>query len=200
MSQDSFCPVTGDYPCKCDTKLAVTPMGTALMTDVKAALRKLFDDHVDYTNLVIMESVPMLNPYAKDFIGRLLKNPTDIANLLVQIKGVPLAAEIKEAFTEHLKLAAATLEPVRNGNGVATEAVKKFKNQGNILAGALSKINPVKLPLTFSLQLVNEHNDFVVKLVTLRATKKPREFIETLDMYRKHAMMWADAIYEALTY
>jgi len=195
-----FCPVTGDYPCQCKDKLAVTEIGAALLTDMKAVLRKLFSDHVNYTSLVVRSSVPQELPEAAADVKRLLKNPIDIANLLVNVVGAPLATEIKDAFTQHLILANSALKPVREGNTAGVQrAVAQFYEQGNTLADSLSKLNPSKLPQDYVLKLIREHNEFVVKLATLRQQRKYEEYNETFDKYYKHMLALADAVAESLT-
>lgn len=210
MQSGFFCPITGDYPCKCPRKTSASPLGSALRIDLKAAFRKLFTDHLVYTNLVIMESVPILQEDADSFVKRLLRNPIDIANLLQPIVGVELAKAIKDQFTEHLKLANSALTPVRNGDSAGIKAaVEKFYAQGELLAVSIHNLSPVKLPYELVRKLIREHNEFVVKLASIRGglngispeqrERKYEEYIDTYDQYFKHGMGLSDAIYEGLT-
>lgn len=205
-----FCPITGEHPCKCPNKISASDIGSALQVDLKGAVRKLFTDHINYTNLVIIQSVPVLQEDAGSFVERLLKNPIDIANLLLPIIGASLAANIKKQFTDHLVLANDALQYVRNGdsNGIRI-AVDKFYSQGNLLSRAIHDLSPNKLKLDHVQKLIREHNEFVVALASMRGQLQARtpkstkdqiykNYINTFDLYFKHGLGLADAIYEGL--
>lgn len=196
---NSFCPVTGDYPCYCKSKLAVSPIGSALLVDIKSALRKLFTDHINYTNLVIITSLSRLESDNSDFVKRLLQNPIDIANLLAPIVGKQIAGDVRDGFTNHLTLANDILGHVRDGDKDSiAEAVNKFYEQGDVLSETLHNINTNKLPLETLYHMIRQHNEFVIKLAILRAEGQMEEYIQTFDTYYKHGLSLSDAICEAL--
>jgi len=169
------------------------------MVDVKSALRKVFTDHVVYTSWLIVESLPVLQPNAEYVTLRLLENPKDIADLISPIVGPKMALPVQEQFTEHLKLAATALTPVRDGDSVGTEgAVKDFYDQGDVLSMAISDLNPEKLPLETVTKLIHEHNQHVVNLATLRQRQNYGQYIRDYDDYYKHMMGISDTLYFAL--
>ena len=195
----SFCPVTGGKECFCETKPA-TKIGSALLVDAKAALRKLFSDHLFYTLLVINETVPHVEPSQPEFVKRLLQNPKDLGEFLTPIVGADKAKIVDQLFTEHLELAAATLGPLNAGDKKKIDAaVKAFFDQGERLAQGLSSLRPNKLSLVFAWDLVSQHNHFVVDLAVLRSEGKTKQQIKTFDRYFHHGLKFADVIYEALT-
>lgn len=192
------CPITGGK-CTCKDKRATSTMGQALLVDYKAALRKVFSDHAFYTSFLICESLPDKTGATKAVAKRLLENPNDISKLIEPVVGYELALPVKDEFTKHLKLAAATLEPLRIGNaGQVKVDVSKFLANGNDVARALSNLNPDKLPLSYVKELMKTHNNFVVKLATLRSKSQFEEYNHVLDDYYKHILMMSDCIYEAL--
>ena len=195
-----FCPVTGETPCKCAEKRSVTTIGSALKVDLKSALHKVFTDHVVYTNLVIMESVPTLEHDTPALVKRLLQNPEDMKKLFEPILGTPLANSIKDAFHQHLVLANDALQYVRNKDAAGTSvAVEKFYTQGDTqLSPVLVQINPQQLPYSTVQQMIHQHNEYVVKLATLREQGSYQEFVDIYDAYYKHMLMLADAVYRAL--
>jgi hypothetical protein len=197
---EKLCPITGDQHCKCKTNLAITPLGRALLVDTKAAVRKVFTDHLVFTNWVIIESVPELTDSQPIIVNRLLENPKDIAVLLRSIIGNELARKVEELFTVHLKLAAAALTPLREGNSKAlNKAVTEFLEQGKELAAGLHALNPEKLSLAYADKLVSEHNQFVVDIATTRQKGEAKKHVNLYDEYFHHGLGFADAIYETLT-
>src|SRR5690348_2238491 len=83
-TKTEYCPRTGLPECKCDNKLASTPMGNALLTDPKCAIKKLFGDHEKYTNWLIISSFGNLSD-AGDVVNRLIKNANDIAKFIAPL-------------------------------------------------------------------------------------------------------------------
>jgi hypothetical protein len=193
----SVCKITGQSPCKCSKNKNKVVIDS---NDYRLALRKLFTDHAVYTGFAIIESLPVAQPNVPFVLARLLQNAPDIANLLEPIIGGVKANVVNQVITEHLKLAAATLEPVRNGETLlAEQAVNNFLAQGNVFADAVYSLNPAKLNQTEVRNMVRQHNDFVVQLVALRKDEKYAEFIKVADEYYKHMLMFSDALWEALS-
>ena len=192
----SQCKITGDLMCKCKQKEG------KVIVDFEAfrvALRRIFTDHAVYTSKVIESSVPVLQFDSKDNIDRVLENPGHIRFLVEPFLGVAAGEKVEALFTEHLKLAAATLEPVRLGNKKATAAaVAKFMEQGVQVGMLIGSINSKKLNKEQAIQEFSTHNEFVVKLATLRSQRKSKEYNETYDFYFNHMMELSDSIANAL--
>ena len=192
----NYCKVTGDPICKCkrtEGKVIVN------FNDFKTAMRRVFTDHANYTSLLIMASVPVLQPDAGEIATRLLENPMHIRVLLEPFKGPIVGAQIEQVFTEHLKLAAAALEPARmNRKRELQSDVNALLEQGKQVGMLLSSINPLKFSPENAINEFTTHNEYVVKLVTLRSQKKYKEYIDTYDMYFNHMMELSDLITIAL--
>ena len=196
----TLCAVTGDVHCHCD-QVPLTALGRAMLLDSRATVRNLFVQHGIYTSWLITESLPILDPNA-DVVtavtNRLLRNATDIAEFLEPIVGT-LGRAVGDAFLTHLKLAAATLEPARNGDEVVlARAVNAFYMQGTELAQRLSDLNPLKFSLVCAQTVVDKHNQFVVKLTALRAAGDSA-YVDTFDAYHAHIITFASMVYETLT-
>ena len=192
----NYCKITGDPICKCkrkENKIVVN------FDDFRLAMRRIFTDHAVYTSLLIMQSVPVLQQDADEIAARLLENPSHIRFLLEPFLGVEVGIKIEEAFTQHLKLAASALEPVRLNRTRETQAaVNKLLEQGTLVGSLLGSINPLKFPENKAIEEFNTHNNFVVKLATLRSQGNYKEFISTYDIYFNHMMEMSDTITVAL--
>ena len=195
-----ICPRTGASECHCKKQLSSSNLGNALLSNVKLTLEKLFDDHTFGTTELIDNSLPELNEGAAAATSRkILKNPGDIARALEPIIGNDSATALEEVFTKHLKLAAATLPlALVKETKKLQAAATKFIKQGDEVAAVISSINPRIIPLETAKQEMNTHNNFVVKLVTLRSQGKYREYVSLIDRYTNYAMHLANTIYLGL--
>lgn len=193
------CVITGDSQCSCEWNPSETPLGSAMLMDMKASIRKVFTDHAVYTNWLILDSLPNLNSEAVTATtNRLLQNPTDIGNLLTPIVGKSKSLRVEHLFTEHLKLAAKILTLINTKQSIDKTVADFYKN-GDEVAEGLSELNPTKLGLAYAKKLMHDHNEHVVQLVTIRTKKDYTGYIRRYDVYYKHILMFADSIYEALT-
>ena len=192
----SVCVITGVKKCRCVTTSAKRVINSE---DYRVALRRVFSDHSWYTSSVISESLPLLQPNAEFVTKRVLENPAQIKQVLLPLTSSAIADNFEKAVAEHLKLAAATLEPARNGDTARlTEAVNKFYAQGDDFGRAIYSLNMNGITEEAANATVREHNEFVVKLVTLRKEQNYEEYIRVLDVYNTHMMMMADTIYDLL--
>lgn len=194
---DSFCFISGDYPCNCPIKGAVTPLGSALLVDLKAVIRKIFTDHAVYTNWLIGDSLPSPRENIQPVITRLLRNPQDISNILEPIVGKEKSNVLGQLFTDHLILAATNLQSLSTPE--YKSVIGQFLANGDQIGNALANLNPHKLSADYAQKLMREHNEFLLKLISLRRTNNITEYINTYDNYYKHILMLADTIYETLT-
>lgn len=194
-----LCPRTGLSVCHCP-KPPRTKTGGALLADLKVALRRVFTEHTWYTSDLIVASLPDLKADDSSIITkRILQNPIDIGNLLRSMINPDIADEVEEAFTQHLKLAAAALESVRKGdNNAIKKSVNNLIEQGNTVAEVLSDINPEFLSMERLAEEFKTHNEFVVELATLRANKQHAKYIEIFDAYRAHMDRFSDLLYAGL--
>jgi hypothetical protein len=164
--------------------------------DLNAAMRKVFTDHAVGTSNLIMDSLPTLNPEAaKADTKRILENPADIASLIGEFFDKKLSNTIETVFTDHLKLAAATLKPARLGDKRAVNvSAKEFYGQGVQVGKALGMINVQFFPPETAISEMAVHNNFVVSLVKLRASERYEEYIDTYELYYAHLLKLADRI------
>ena len=199
-----FCPMTGDVHCDCSGEKEMpfnTPEGNLLLADMKALLRYGWTDHAGKTNWLIISSFPVDQPDNKEITASLLQNPARLGRILRPFAGDAWVARFEPALTEHLVLAKGAIDPVRRGDkaGVAA-ALKKLYANSDMIGQLLHDLRPDKLPLEVTQTLFREHNEHVVKLVTLRQEKKYAEYIVEYDIYYKHMMSLSDTLYEGLTF
>lgn len=198
-----YCAITGEPRCNCPSKLSTSYLGSALLVDMKAALRKMFTDHAVYTSWLVQTSscTNIVQGPIKEtdaVTTRLLKNPSDISTLLSPIIGKDKGSELSSLFTEHLTLAASTLSLAIQKKPLGTSLTKFYAN-GDKLGAFLGTFNTTKLSPKYAMSLMKQHNDHVIKLVTLRGEGKYQDYVTEYDEYYKHILTMSDAIYESLT-
>lgn len=195
-----ICPITGGRRCLCPQEPAVSNVGRALLTDMRSAVRNVMMEHSMYTFLAITHHLPEVQPGAAEVIvERLMRNPRDIAQLIVPIVGPELASSVERVIRTHLELAAATFEPLRRVSTVQINAaVDRFMEQGEEFATALHALNIRKIPLDIARNLVKQHNTFVVQLASLRSQGNHERYVALFDDYIGHTQRFADALYEGL--
>lgn len=190
------CPRTGDAHCKC-----VSNDGLIIVneSDFRVALRKVWTDHAEYTSSVIVSNLPVLQNDANDWINRVLATSEQMKELLIPYLGTLYAKELAAALTEHLKLAAAALVAVRNGDTRAiNNAVGHFYKQGELVGALLGSIKSEVLSVEKATSEFEKHNRFVVQLATLRKQNNTKEYIKVKDMYLSHMMDLSDMMTAAI--
>lgn len=196
MEADTYCKITGDPVCKCKRVEGKTIVN---FEDFRVTMRRIFTDHAVYTSLLIIQSVPKLEPDADITAKRLLENPVHLRAVLQPFLGPAAGQQVENLFSQHLKIAASALGPARMGNQrEITAKVNELLEQGKEVGKLLGSINPIKLSPATAIAEFTTHNQYVAKLATLRSQRKYQEYIDTYDDYFNHMMALSDTVTMAL--
>jgi hypothetical protein len=105
-------------------------------------MRKLWEDHVTWTRLAVI-GLTTDAPDTQASVGRLLKNQTDIGNVIKPFYGPAAGKQLTALLREHILIAADLIAVARKGDqeGVAAEHARWTANADEI-ATFLSKTNP----------------------------------------------------------
>jgi len=104
--------------------------------------RELWVEHVMWTRSFIISTVSELDDI--DYVThRLLRNPTDFANVFRLYYGDEIAKEFERLFTEHLTIAASLVTHAKAGDTEAAnkDRVEWYRNADEI-SSFLARINP----------------------------------------------------------
>ena len=105
-------------------------------------LRRLWIEHVLWTRLFIISALAEL-PDLEATTKRLLRNPSDFANVLEIFYGRQKADTFRSLLEEHLKIAASIVENAKQGNTKAVEQYSKlWYSNADRIAASLAGINP----------------------------------------------------------
>lgn len=153
--------------------------------------RELWVEHVLWTRLFIISTVSDLDDI-EYVTHRLLRNPTDFANVLKLYYGEKIAKEFERLFTAHLTIAGDLVKHAKAGD---TEAANQdrtnwYKNADEIIS-FLSCINPYWNMREFQ-SLFYHHLEMTENEAVYRLTKKYPQDIINYDMIQSEALKMAD--------
>ncbi|MCL2860504.1 MAG: LysM peptidoglycan-binding domain-containing protein [Oscillospiraceae bacterium] len=130
--------------------------------ELREAMNMLWSQHVYWTRLFLISVAENLNDLDAT-TKRLLRNPSDIANLYRMYYDENVAKKIETLLTEHLKIGGDLITALKNGNNaLASELTQKWYKNADDMAEAFSSFNPnynkddLRMMLYTHLQLTTE--------------------------------------------
>lgn len=153
--------------------------------------RKLWEQHANWTRAFIVSAVAGLEDL--DVVTqRLLRNPTDFANVLRNYYGDEKAKKFEKLLSDHLLLAADLLNAAKAGDEeAAAMARRKWYFNASDIALFLSEINPYWSEDRWKI-LLFDHLRMVEEIATLRMQGQYAREIPVTDMNEERALSMAD--------
>jgi uncharacterized protein (TIGR01732 family) len=109
---------------------------------LKSAMRLVWEQHVYWTRLTII-SIAFNLPDVDFVTARLLRNATDMGNLIRPFYGNNIAAKFSNLIREHLVIAAELVKAAKAGDQKAAKATeRRWYANGAQISEFLSTINP----------------------------------------------------------
>jgi hypothetical protein len=122
-------------------------------------MRKLWEDHVTWTRLAIVEFAAA-DPGLTPTVTRLLQNQTDIGNAIAPFYGAAAGQQLTMLLDTHINLAVALLQDAKAGNTTAFAADEaNWYDNANQIADFLSAANPRFWPDDVMRAFMKEHLD-----------------------------------------
>ena len=130
------------------------------------AMRKLWEDHITWTRLAIVDLVSNASDTGPT-VGRLLQNQVDIGNAIKPFYGDEAGAALTALLTTHIIQAANIVVDAKAGNTAgANENITAWYENANEIAAFLNAANPVNWPLATMQDLMKMHLDLTLKEAT----------------------------------
>jgi hypothetical protein len=130
--------------------------------DFHDAMRKLWEDHITWTRLVIIgvfEDLPDLDPS----VQRLLQNQADIGDAIKPFYGEAAGDQLTALLRDHILIAAEILQAAKNGDSAALEAAsERWYANADDIAAFLNAANPEHWPLEEMRMMMREHLDLTL--------------------------------------
>lgn len=151
-----------------DSEKSVAPEQTAAPAQSEAALaaqddmRKLWEDHITWTRLVIVSIAGDL-PDTQQTLDRLLKNQEDIGDAVASFYGDEAGAQLTALLKDHITIAGEILTAAKVGDTAAVdEANGRWYDNAAEIATLLSQANAESWPLAEMQAMMTEHLDLTL--------------------------------------
>ncbi len=150
--------------------LSVTAVATSVGASTKTnalafhdAMRKLWEDHITWTRLVIVSIANGL-PDTQTTVARLLQNQVDIGNAIKQFYGDSAGNQLTSLLHDHITIAAEILTDAKSGDSTAlNDALSRWYSNANQIAAFLNAANPKSWPIATMQQMMKTHLDLTLK-------------------------------------
>ncbi|HWQ79033.1 MAG TPA: hypothetical protein VN381_09455 [Anaerovoracaceae bacterium] len=156
-------------------------------------LRKLWEQHVFWTRLFIVSTLAELSDLDVT-TDRLLRNPTDFANILEKFYGRQNADIFRNLLEEHLTTAASVVNSAKQQN---TEAVEHYSrlwyHNADQIAAFLAGINPLWSEAEWR-NLLYDHLRMTTDEVLARLAGDHAREVAIFDMIEEQALDMADVM------
>lgn len=162
-------------------------------TDLRLAMRTLWEDHITYTRNYIISALANLGDVST-VANRLMQNQDDIGNAIKPYYGDEAGNKLSSLLREHIQIAGQVVKAAQTHNKKALDqAQQKWKNNANDIATFLSSANPnwSKADLT---NMLYKHLDLTTGEVVARLNKNWKEDINSYDQGHEHMLMFADTL------
>ncbi|HET8528058.1 MAG TPA: hypothetical protein VFL60_04050 [Gaiellaceae bacterium] len=133
-----------------------------------AAMDKLWEDHVTWTRMVIVDFAAGL-PDLKTAEARLLRNQADIGNAIKPYYGAAAGAKLTQLLRTHILEAVPVLVAAKAGDTAKLNAaLRTWDANGRQIAAFLTKANPDAWPLPMTSSMMKRH----LRLTTAEAAAR----------------------------
>lgn len=161
------------------------------------AMRLVWEQHVYWTRMTI-NSIAFNLPDIDAVTARLLRNATDMGNLLKPFYGNRIAAKFSNLIREHLLIAAELVKAAKAGNQKAVaDAERRWYANGEEIAKFLSRINPFISRDEFQ-EMFFEHLALFTKDALFILQNNFQSSIAVFDKIEAQALQMADTITNAI--
>ncbi len=170
---------------------------TQSVVDLRNTMRKLWEDHIEYTRNFIISALGGLEDTGK-IAERLLRNQDDIGNAIKPIYGEEAGKKLASLLRDHILIAADIVTAAKAGNdeGVA-KGEKKWQQNADDIAAFLGSANAA-WPVQTLKNMLYMHLALTTTEVVSRIKKDWAADIEAYDKGHAHMLMFADMLSDGI--
>jgi len=164
---------------------------------LKSDMRLVWEQHVYWTRMTII-SIAFNLPDVDFVTARLLRNPTDMGNLLRPFYGNNIAAKFSNLIREHLVIGAELVKAAKAGDQKAVAEIEhRWYANGAQISEFLSTINPFISEREFR-KMFFEHLALTTREAVLMIQKDFKGSIAVFDKIEAEALQMSDTITVAI--
>ena len=178
----------------------VSPEGVVAATrtdELRAAMRKLWEDHITYTRNYIISALAGL-PDSNAVATRLLANQDEIGDAIKPFYGEAAGETLATLLREHILIAAEVIAAAQSGDDAQYAAAQaEWSANGEAIAAFLSAANP-NWSQTELEAMLQTHLDLTTAEVVARLNADWEADIRAYDAGHIHMLMFADVLTQGI--
>lgn len=185
----------GTQPARADTgTMSLTAPVNQQELALSNAMRKLWEDHITWTRMVIVDFAAGL-PDLTFAEKRLLQNQTDIGNAIKPYYGAAAGNTLTKLLRTHILEAVPVLTYAKSGDQAKLkQALTAWYANGRQIAAFLTKANPSAWPLSMTRAMMKNHLDLTTKEAVSRLQGKWAADIAAYDAVHREILGMADML------
>lgn len=173
---------------------ALTGPATAKQVAFQNAMRMLWEDHITWTRLYIVDFAASL-PEADTTAQRLLKNQVDIGDAIKPYYGAAAGDKLTDLLKQHILGAVDLLTAAKAGDSAKVDAAsKRWYANGGEIAAFLSSANPQFWPLAEMQAMMKEHLDHTLAEAVAHLTGDWAADVAAYDVVHRQILEMADML------
>lgn len=165
--------------------------------ELKTAMRKLWEDHITWTRVYIIDAVAGLPDTDKAAV-RLLQNQTDIGNAIKPYYGDTAGTKLTALLKDHILIAAEVVKAAKAGDSARVAAEqKRWSANADELAAFLSSANP-NWSRAAVRDMLQKHLDYTTAEAVDRLHQDWDADIKAYDDNHTHMLMFSDMLTDGI--
>jgi len=162
------------------------------------AMRKLWEDHVTWTRLFIVDAAAGL-PEKDATTQRLLQNQTDIGNAVAEFYGRDAGNKLTALLRDHILIAADIVTAAKAGdNAKVASSNKRWHDNANEIAKFLHGANPKHWPESTLQSAMKMHLDQTLDEATHQLKGDYATSVKDYDHVVQHILGMADVLSDGI--
>jgi hypothetical protein len=172
--------------------------GRTKADDLRADMRKLWEDHVTWTRVFIISALADL-PDKAAATERLLKNQVDIGNAIKPFYGAAAGDKLAALLKDHILIAAGIVTAAKAGQTPQVESAKKrWVANADEIAAFLSGANPQHWPAAEMQRMMREHLDVTTAELMARLNKDWAADVAAYEKVHTQILHMADMLADGI--
>jgi hypothetical protein len=162
--------------------------------DLRAEMRRLWEEHVTWTRLYIVSAVADL-PDKDATAKRLLQNQTDIGNAVKPFYGDAAGDKLTSLLKDHIMIAVEIIDAAKKGDAAKQDAaVKRWQANADDIAVFLSGANPANWAAAEMKAMMREHLDLTAAELVTHLQKDWAADVAAYDKVETQILKMADML------
>jgi hypothetical protein len=161
-------------------------------------MRKLWEDHITWTRLVIVSLVNDL-PDSGPTVQRLLQNQDDIGDAIKPFYGEAAGEQLSALLRDHILIAAEIIQAAKSNDTAAqNDAIARWYANADDIAVFLNSANPNNWPLDEMKMMMREHLDLTLQEAVAYLQGDHAASIDAYDQIHLQILGMADMLSDGI--